>query len=78
LYDIVWDLSTFLTKHPAGFSIMLPWCGQPFDTALKAAYESEKWHTLELLQTHVPHLQIGRMGEQSGRLRVDCETGVLL
>jgi cytochrome b involved in lipid metabolism len=68
LYGNVYDLTSYVDKHPGGARRVFNHCGSDATWP----YQNENKHTLQLLNKKVPHLQIGVLGAQTEVVNQDC------
>jgi len=69
LYGVVYNLSKYLSKHPGGSAIMLPYCGKIATNAYKAI----KKHDATLLSKKgMSSYIVGRVGSSRKQISVKC------
>lgn len=68
LYDVVYDFTSYIDKHPGGARRVFEHCG----TDATIPYSQESKHDEKLLAKEVPHLAIGYAGAETGVRYVPC------
>jgi len=69
LYGKVWDMTSKL--HKKNGCEMKRWCGRSEEDTTRA-FESTKWHGMEMLNEKMAHLAVGRIGSVTALVEVPC------